>query len=534
MKVVTAEQMRAMDRQAIEEFGMPGAVLMENAGRAVVEVLAREYGPLQGKRVAVFCGAGNNGGDGFVAARHLRLVGAAPFVYLAGNPASLKDDARIHFELVRRMDIPLVLAEDTPPDRVSLDGAALILDALLGTGIKEAPRGAYRDAIRRINAARCPVLAVDIPSGVDADTGATPGEAVRACQTVTFAYPKLGLFLFPGADCVGKLHVADIGFDWESLPAETSIRLLTKKELQAHLKKRNSDSNKGDYGHVAIIGGSRGMAGAPSMVARAAQRVGAGLVTVLAASCVQPIIAAKLDEQMTLPLPEAEGAPSEAAFDVIAGFAKKATVLCVGPGLTTAPGVVALVQRLLAELPKPMVLDADGLNALAQRPEVAAQRPENPRAPLILTPHPGEAARLLGTSIAAIQSDRMAAARELASRFRAVAVLKGRHTLIADPEGAVAINTTGNPGMATGGTGDALTGAVGGLLAQGLAPGKDLEDLEAYRAATLGSAEAAALAVYLHGAAGDRAAARVGEAGLVAGDLIACLPAAIRELEEDR
>jgi NAD(P)H-hydrate epimerase len=274
------------------------------------------------------------------------------------------------------------------------------------------------------------------------------------------------------------------------------------------------------------------MAGAPSLVARGAQRAGAGLVTVLAAASVQPTIAAKLDEQMTIPLPEKEGAVSAAAFDEIATFAEKATVLCIGPGLTTAEETVALVQRVLTEIEKPVVLDADGLNALSKHPDALAKRPQNPRAPLILTPHPGEAARLLGTSIPEIESDRIKAVRELARRFQAVALLKGRYTLISDPSGNVTINTTGNPGMASGGMGDTLTGIIGGLLAQNLAPGREIEDLDAWRSATPPPEEVVALSVYLHGMAGDLAAAEVGETGLVAGDVIAHLPAAIRTLEE--
>lgn len=568
MKVVTADTIRELDRRAIGEFGIPGAVLMENAGRAVVEAMVQEFGALVGKRIAIFCGAGNNGGDGYVIARHLHLLGAKATVYLLAPEESLQGDARIHFEVLKRLGLPiqtLVGPEENITQRVGQ--VDLIVDALLGTGIRSAPREPIASTIRAIHALGCPVVAVDIPSGVDADTGATPGEAIRATITVTFAYPKLGLFLFPGAECVGRLRVSEIGFDWERLEAQTPYRLslhpvalrpgspadkgaIGPAETHARdaaaefrgvwgdsiraeiVKKRAPESNKGDYGHVGILAGSRGMAGAPALVARAAQRVGAGLVTVLAAACVQATIAGKLDEQMTVPLPDADGAVSEAAFDTIARFAEKATVLCIGPGLTTEPGAAALVRRLLTEIPKPMVLDADGLNALAQQPEIIDRRPDNPRAPLILTPHPGEAARLLGTSIAAVQSNRIASVQELARRYHAVALLKGRYTLIADPNGGVAINTSGNPGMATGGMGDTLTGILGGLLAQVVAPARDIHDPDAYRAATFPPQEVVALGAYLHGLAGDLAVAQQGETGLVTGDLIERLPAAIRLLEE--
>jgi NAD(P)H-hydrate epimerase len=298
------------------------------------------------------------------------------------------------------------------------------------------------------------------------------------------------------------------------------------------LRKRKGETNKGDYGHVGVVAGSRGMAGAPSLVARGAQRVGAGLVTVLAPESVQPTIGAKLDEQMTIPLPERDGAVSGEAFAEIARFAEKATLLCLGPGLTTEPEASALALRLLVEIPKPLVLDADGLNALAKSPETALKRPDDPRAPLVLTPHPGEAARLLGTSIADVQSNRIESARELARRYRATVVLKGRHSLIADPQGNIVINTSGNPGMASGGMGDTLTGILGGLLAQAIAPLRANEDENTFRTEAVPPLEVVALGVFLHGLAGDLAAAAHGEAGLVAGDLIDHLPAAHRLLEE--
>jgi NAD(P)H-hydrate epimerase len=580
MKVVTAEQMRELDRRAIVESGIPGVVLMENAGRAVVDVMAREYGPLPGKRVAVFCGAGNNGGDGFVIARYLHLAGAGVFVYLAGADDKLKDDARVHYDLLRKLGVdfldafvpPQIDLSDMPEFQTGNEGhnakwertfvllaagkiklCDLIVDALLGTGIKEAPRDPIASSIAAINRASCPVISVDVPSGLNSDTGATPGEVVRATHTVTFAYPKLGLFLTSGAECVGQLHVSDIGFDWDSVTADTSYRLFAFPQRVTNgpqvagcaqtptrlglntaarlLQKRAPDANKGEYGHVAIIAGSAGMMGAPALVARAAQRSGAGLVTVLAAACAQPGIGAKLDEQMTLALPDQDGAVAEAAFDLIREFAEKATVLCIGPGLTTKPGAVALVQRILAEIHRPIVLDADGLNALAQRPDCLDKRPDDPRAPLVLTPHPGEAARLLGTSIPAVQSDRIGAVRELARRYRAVALLKGRYTLIAGRDGEVVINTSGNPGMATGGSGDVLTGVIGSLLAQGVAPGKRSDDPEVYRNSTVRPDDAVALGVYIHGLAGDLAKAETGEAGLVAGDIVAHLPRARRQLE---
>ncbi len=551
MRVVTAAEMRALDRRAVENFGIPGVVLMENAGRAVMEAVKRRCGSLYGKRADVYCGAGNNGGDGFVVARLLHLSGARVSVILIAARDALKGDARVHFHVLETLGIRIVEAPQGPENEAS--NAEIIIDALLGTGIQNALRSPYARAITRINGAGRPVISVDIPSGVNADTGETHGEAVRATETVTFGYPKLGHYLFPGAHCVGSLFVDRIGFDWDILSEDARIELVVLPGIPSIsegrawgedyvrrfadtrlLKPRPPNSNKGDFGHVVVVAGSAGMAGAPAMVARSAQRSGAGLVTVLSPKGVQPTIASKLDEQMTLPLPEEEGAVSLLAFDKIQEYANRATVLCVGPGLTTAEGATALVHRIIAEIEKPLVLDADGLNALAKNPTCAAKRKGNMRTPLILTPHPGEAARLLATSIQAVEADRIASVRELAKRYGAIVVLKGRYTVVADPEGRVRINSTGNPGMATGGMGDTLTGIVGALLSQDLAPARDITDEEAYRSAIADPLDVVALAVALHGFAGDLAAHSIGETGLLAGDVIDCLPAALRRLKGER
>lgn len=549
MYVVTAEQMRNMDRRAMEA-GISGVVLMENAGRAVFEVMRDKLGGVQGKRVAVFCGSGNNGGDGFVVARHLHLAGAYVDVIFVGEEAKLPSDARVNYELLKKFELTVRNFKSSwqPEDQVY----SAIVDAMLGTGLKDAPRIEYHDAIETLNSLYSYgkngglVISVDIPSGIDADTGAMPSVAVFADITVTFGFPKLGHFLFPGANCVGELYTDAIGYNWDNLSHESKIQWLYSPRIMPEiaarlrtqyqekrvslpaelLQKRTAESNKGDYGHVGIVAGSRGMAGAPALAARAAQRSGTGLVTVLAPACVQQTIAAKLDEQMTIPLPDANGNFTEETFDQIAKWSDKATVLCVGPGLTTEPPVVALVQRIIAEIDKPLVLDADGLNALAQNPEAIGKRTFDPRfSPLVLTPHPGEAARLLGTTTDAIQSDRIKAVRDLAAKYRAFVVLKGRHSLTADPEGNVIINTTGNPGMATGGAGDTLTGIIGGFLARYFA----IKTSMPHPTHTLGTV---ALAVLMHGLAGDLAAAEVGESALIASDIAHYLPAALKRLEE--
>ncbi|CEK18911.1 NAD(P)H-hydrate dehydratase [Chthonomonas calidirosea] len=528
MRIVTSEQMREYDRYVIEQVGLPGAVLMENAGAAVAQVIAQTHGALAGAPVALFCGGGNNGGDGFVVARRLALLGAHPTVYLFGKEESLKADAATHLQVLRRMGLPVVAGAD--PHQLVIDpNTALAVDALLGTGSKGAPREPIRGAIVTMNRLACPIYAVDIPSGIDSDTGAVPAEAVRATHTITLACPKIGLFLFPAADYVGQLHVSDIGFCWDALELPSTGRLFspqTSSVAATICGPRHPNANKGHFGHVAVLAGSQGMVGAPALVARAAQRAGAGLVTVLTPRCIQPVLAAKLDEQMTLPLADGEGALNEEALPDILRFAQKATLFCIGPGLTTHPQTVALVQHLLGVLHKPIVLDADGLNALAQNPECLRDRPEE-APPLILTPHPGEAARLLGTTTQEIESDRVGAVKLLASRFRAIALLKGRYTLIATPDGTLFVNTTGNPGMATGGSGDSLTGILGGILAQVLAQERNKTDIRDRMDVLV---EAVALATYLHGRAGDLACQTLGEAALTAGDIIHHLPMAFDKL----
>ena len=534
LQVVTADEIRELDRKANEDYGMPSATLMENAGWAVYKVIRRVLGgSVRGKKIAVFCGTGNNGGDGFVVARLLKIQGANVFPFLVGDPTKIKGDAKVYYDLLTKM-MPLPAFQEENHGESGL--FQVIVDALLGTGISGAPRPEYTEAIRWINLCaaekNCKIISVDIPSGMDATTGEVPGGksegAVRADHTVTFAFPKWGLYLPPGDEYVGELHLADIGMDW-SLLSISPKAVLSEAQTFDFLQKRRQESNKGDYGHVYIIGGSAGMSGAPAMAARAAQRSGAGLVTVLAPACVQLLIGAKLDEQMTIALPDEDGAVSEASFDKIVEATQRATVLCLGPGMTTKPGVVALVQRIIVEIDKPLILDADALNALAQNPEIALRRKENPHVPLILTPHPGEAARLLGTDTVTIQSNRRQSVLQLAQKYRAIVVLKGRFTLIADPEGNLRINPTGNPGMATGGSGDTLTGILGGLFAQYEVKRSQADD-DNHSGSAL---DWIAVGVWIHGRAGDIAAAHFGEASLVAGDITTYLPRAMGELSTE-
>lgn len=507
MKVVTAEMMRSLDRLAMEEAGISGAALMENAGRAVFDAIHTRFDPLPGKRIVICAGTGNNGGDGFVAARLLHLAGASVSVHLAGDAASIKGDAERNYRLALQMGL---IANRLP------EQADVKVDALLGTGSTGAPRERYAEAIRWMNGSPGPTVAVDIPSGINSDSGDAAGDAVNAALTVTFGYPKLGLFLRDGVDSVGELRTDRIGFDWDSLSCDSPYQMSQRVELAGLLPPRKRDAHKGLFGHVLIVGGSLGMSGAPAMAAKAAVRCGAGLVTAAVPSGVQAIVAGRADEVMTVAVPENDGALFAGSLGTIHTSSERADVLCVGPGIGSINAARSLALSVLREIDKPAVLDADGLNGLAAQPEALIGR----RAPTVLTPHPGECARLLGTTAVAVHEDRVGSVKRAAEQFRSVVVLKGAYTLIADGRSGradrIAINTTGNPGMATGGSGDSLTGIIGALIGQGL---------DAFDAARLG--------VYVHGRAGDLAAERIGKVGLAAGDIIEHIPEALQELESN-
>lgn len=506
MRVVTADTMRELDARAMKDAGMPGAALMENAGHAVFRALLDRHGPARGRAFHVLCGTGNNGGDGFVVARLLRLAGADVTVHVAGSPERIRGDAGTMYAWLRHTGLsPTPLPAPRGP----------IVDALLGTGSNGAPRGEIAEAIEWASASGQPIISVDVPSGLDADTGATPGSVIRALATVTFGYPKLGLLVGRGPDCVGDLVVDDIGVDWNAVGAASPYRWIRAEDVAALLPARDRDAHKGAFGHVLIAGGSRGMSGALCLAGRAALRCGVGLATLAAPLSSQPVVAGFAPEAMTLALPEREGMPTEEAARLAADRANRCSAVCIGPGLGRGEDAARFVFALAAQCERPIVVDADALNAIAAEPE--RWRPASRET--VLTPHPGECARLLGTSVAEVQSDRLGAVRLLASRYRAVAVLKGASTLVADGrENAgeatpITVNTTGNPGMATGGSGDALTGVIGAFLAFGL---------PAY--------EAAAAGVYVHGRAGDLAAARLGVDGLLAGDIAEAVGAVLAEL----
>jgi NAD(P)H-hydrate epimerase len=507
MRLATAAQMREMDRLTITEFGLPGLVLMENAGRAVAEA-AWELLPESGGRVLVLAGKGNNGGDGFVAARHLVAQGVEVGVLLFARAEELKGDAATNCRYAQRLGLTIIEQPDDDTLAGALELADVVVDGLLGTGVKGEVTGRLREVIELLADCPAPIVAVDLPSGLDADTGAILGAIVEAQITVSFGLAKPGLLQYPGKDCCGQLRVVDIGLP-PGLPDELDIDTFVTEigDCQVMLPARPGDAHKGDAGRVLVVAGSPGLTGAACLAGNAAARAGAGLVTVACPAPLQPVLAAKLTEVMTVALPAAEtGTLTAAALEPLRAWQAKADALALGPGLSQAPGVGELVAGLLAEWDGPVVLDADGLNVLAGQTEVLTRR----EAPTVVTPHPGELARLLRVSIEAIQADRLSAARDAAERLDCLVVLKGAATIIATPDGEAWLNPTGNPGMASGGMGDVLTGVIAALLAEGCDP-----------------LEAAVAGVYLHGLAGDLAAADLGPRGLLAGDVLDRLPVAV-------
>ncbi len=492
----TAQEMRATDRWAIEERGVPSLELMERAGAGLARV-AGGVGP-DGTVVAV-CGAGNNGGDGFVAARLLHDAGRRVRVLLAGDEAKLSADARANRE---RLTVPV-----EPFDATALEGAGVAIDALLGTGFSEAVRGPAGEAVAALAGAGVAVVAADVPSGVDASTGEVAGSAVRAAATATFHAAKPGLWIAPGKDHAGAVHVVDIGIP-AGAPAAGTVGLLGDGVTQA-IPPRAAGSTKFSSGHVLVCGGSTGLTGAPSLAAEAAMRAGAGYVTACVPASLSLVLEARLLEVMTRALADDNGALTLAgARTVLAEASQRGGALIVGPGLGRTDGATELARELARRAPVALVLDADGLNAHAGRLESLRAR----TAPTVLTPHAGELGRLLDVASGEVEARRLHHAREAARRSGAIVVLKGDDTLVAEPEGRVAVSRGGAGALATAGTGDVLSGVVAAMLA------KELEPLHA-----------ACAAVELHRRAGIRAAAQVGAAeGVIASDVVAALPRAMR------
>ena len=514
MKILTAAQMREIDRTAIEGLGIPGVVLMENAGQGIVRALKARFPGIAAENVLIVAGKGNNGGDGFVVARHLFNAGARPEVLLLAAIDEVKGDAAVNLAVALTMGIPVTAVRDSAAwrkARHALSHASIVVDAIFGTGLIKPIDGLYAAAVEDINRSRAFKLAVDIPSGLSSDTFEPIGPSVVADLTVTLAAPKIAHIFPPAAERVGELVVAPIGippalFDKPGL----TLELVEEAAIRPYFARRKRDTHKGSYGHLLIFAGSLGKSGASALAGRAGLRMGAGLVTVATAAGVLPSIARSMAELMTEPLAETpEKTIAVAALPRALALLKGKNAVLIGPGLSTNASTAAFVLGLLPKIKVPVVIDADGLNIVASNPESLARL----RAPAVLTPHPGEFARLAGLSVDEVVRHRLELAPGFASKHGVIVVLKGHRTLIAAPDGRVFVNPTGNPGMASGGTGDVL----GGMIASQIAQKNDL----------LGSAVSA---VYAHGLAGDVGADRLGERSLVAGDLVRYLPPALKAL----
>jgi hydroxyethylthiazole kinase-like uncharacterized protein yjeF len=514
MILVSAAEMRHLDALTIERYGTPGHVLMERAGAGATAVLLAQFPHVRRRRVVIVAGKGNNGGDGFVIARLLRKKGVRAEVVLLGKRQDVKGDAARMLVALGRAGVPLMeatSANDIAKLAVRFKDAALLVDAVFGTGLNAPVQGHLADVFHLMNASGVPILAVDIPSGLDADHGTPLGVAIQAEATATFGFAKLGQVIYPGIDHVGTLAVVDIGIADEAVAeVQPRTRLLDADEVRSLVPMRAPESHKGTCGHVLIFAGSRGHTGAARLAAHAACRAGAGLTTLAGPASLNSIFASDVPEVMTALLDDIDGFVrfNEAQ---VRGLVEGKSAVIVGPGIGTHDDAAKLVRFLLNEVPLPMVVDADALTCIARDRGVLPSA----RADAILTPHPGEMARLLGGDTALVQADRLGTARTFAAEQRCVLVLKGARSVIAAPDGSVWINPTGNPGMASGGMGDALSGILGALLGQGLSP-----------------ADAACLGVYVHGEVADHVAASRGQIGLLASDVIEGVSAGLSRLQQ--
>jgi ADP-dependent NAD(P)H-hydrate dehydratase / NAD(P)H-hydrate epimerase len=510
MKIVTVAEMRAIDRATTERFGIPSLTLMEDAGAAVADYVLTQHAAA--RRVVVFCGKGNNGGDGFVAARRLHQQGRKVQVILLASPSDLRGDAALMFAKLPAAAMAVHSSDELKSDRVRLSlPGDLYLDAILGTGFKPPVSGLYAEAIAILNASPIPVVAVDIPSGADADaTSLQTGTIARADAIVTFTAARPA-HVFSSLT-TGSTYVADIGSPEEAIVSAQQLNVITARDIASVVAPRHAESNKGNYGHVLVVGGSLGKAGSAAMAGMAALRAGAGLSTVATAKSVLATVAGFHPELMTEALAETEeGSIAATAADRLDELVEKKTVVAIGPGISRHAQTAEQVRRLVAKCEVPLVLDADGLNAFEGR----TQELNGAGRSLVITPHPGEMARLVGCTIAEVQADRLGVPRKFAQEHQLIVVLKGHRTLVVRPDGEAWVCITGNPGMSTGGTGDILTGMVAGLVAQ-----HPQDVLSAVLAA-----------VHLHGLAGDVMRETVGEHSMVATDLLRGLPEAFRRTQ---
>ncbi len=494
--------MRNADKVSIEKAGIPGIVLMENAARGCVDELLKDFPDIKEKSVACFCGKGNNGGDGLAIARLLSRLGCRVTVFLTHGD-SFKGDALINREIINHMNCRICHVPDNISDLVhSFD---IIVDAIFGTGMYGMVDDDTFSLISAINNSNKYVLSVDIPSGISADTGEIWGICVNATRTVTFGAYKTGLFLFPGCDYTGEITLCDICTP-DFVLSDINKFVTDEDFVRDNLPRRKKNSQKSDYGKVLIIGGRQGMTGAPAMAAEAALRMGAGLVTVGVCKSLNSVLEEKLTEAMTYPLAEADGHLSRDASTQIKKLMERADAVLFGPGVGTSADIYELLKAVMESCTVPLIIDADGLNVLASYTELL----EKCSCSLIFTPHEVEMSRLLKTTLSEVTENRIGVAHDFAQENGVTLILKGHHTIVTAEDGTQYINITGNPGLATGGSGDVLAGMVAALAARGLKG-----DI------------AAAVAVYLHGKSGDIAAENLGEDSLIATDIIKFLPQAI-------
>ncbi len=514
MKVVTSQQMREIDRKAIEENNLSGLTLMENAGSRIFQNLKNIYPDLRLKKTVIFAGSGNNGGDGFVVARHLYNYGVKVKVFLLTPFNKIKGEAGENLNTINKMGVELIEAETTKLEEIqrAIQNSDLIIDAILGTGLQGKVTGLKAKIIDLINIANKEVVAIDVPSGLNADTGRIEGPCIKAAHTITLALPKIGLLIFPGASYAGKITIEDIGIPSYLLKNnKIKTNMVTKEIVKPLLPFRATCSHKGSFGKALILAGSVGMTGAAYLASEAAMRSGAGIVVLGIPRSLNPIMEVKLTEVMTLPLAETEKQSlGEEAEETILKLMKNYSVLGIGPGISRQAETQRLVRKVIEKSNIPLVVDADAIYALSEDPTILKKT----KTPLVITPHPGELAKLINKDVGYILNNQLDITREIAQKYGIVVVLKGARTIIANKEGETYINVGDNSGMATGGSGDVLTGIICSLIAQGA---------DNFSAAITG--------VYIHTLAGDLARGIKGERGMIAGDILSQVPQAFLNSE---
>jgi NAD(P)H-hydrate epimerase len=509
MKIATRQQVREIDRSAIEDYKIPGLVLMENAGRSAAQLITNNYAEV--KNIAVFSGIGNNGGDGFVIARHLVSKGFNTTTFICGDEKKYEGDALLNYKSLNNMGAKIVTLKEKLPHNLQCD---LIVDCIFGTGLDRKVKGFYNQLIEFLNGRPAPILSVDIPSGLDANSGKPHGCCIKADVTVTFALPKTGTVIYPGIDYCGDLYVSSITTP-AILENNIDVELISALDIRPLIHTRNKDTHKGTYGHLFIIAGSAGKSGASTLSATGALRIGTGLVTAGVPESLNPVIEEQLTEAMTEPLPETKNGllANNSLKKALEVLSDKKTALAIGPGISTSKQTGSFLIKLLGQCNVPVVIDADAITLISKNLNIL----KNLKIPVILTPHPGEMARLVGKKNKEIQENRINISRDFSRKFGVYLVLKGARTVISTPAGKVFINPTGNPGMATGGMGDVLTGIIGGLLAQG------------YNAEN-----SCKIGVFVHGLAGDIACEEISDSGFLATELADNIPKAMNNIKDNK